>query len=302
MGLGVDAELRPVASQRLGLKMGGLWLYNADAARSGGPAAEASYGYTSKPATVNLRWRQMPPTVRGLSIFGDDMTGDASLRLGGEVRLVGYAYHTVADTVGGDFASEGSGGSFGVRLGRRTRRLEVRANYRETEFSMRQLRRTVSIGFGTPVGPLTLSGSADLGRQETGWRAGPVAFYRADLRWIRNDSSATLTASHSEGSGVRRQRVDFMMSLKVQALEMAGGAWATRGYTSGGWPGAWTSIGIPIGGGRSVTVGVDYSSRTWTGPPSLRGMVAIRQGFTFPLPFFRGEPVLRAEPPPARPH
>lgn len=294
-GLGLDAEFHPRASQRFAVRTGGLWLSNAAGTRAGGLAAEAAYAYSSKPASVNVRWRQTPPTVQGISILGDELAADGSVHVGGDLRLVGYAYQNASDTVGSDLSSSGQGGSFGVRFARGARRFELRGNYREAQFSIRNLRRTISVGLGAPLGPLTFSVTADVGQQESAWQSGRIAFYRADLRWIRDGSTVTFGASHSEGSSARRERVDLMVSWKVRALELAGGAWGTRGYTSGGRPGAWTSVGFPIGGDRFVTVGVDYSSLTWTAAPSLRGMLAVRQAFTLPVPFVRGSPLRRED-------
>jgi hypothetical protein len=290
-GLGLDAEFRPAAPHQFTLRTGGLWVSNAAGAHAGGPAAEASYAYSSKPANFNIRWREAPPTVQGISIMGDELAADGSLRVTGDLRLVGYAYQNASDTVGSDFSSSGDGGSLGMRFTRGVRRLEVRGNYRETEFTMRTVRSTVSVGLGMPIGPLSVSASADIGTQDNGWQAGRVAFYRGEVRWSEDSGTLTLTATHSEVSGAGRQRVDLIGSWKVRAVELAYGAWATRGYGSGGLPGAWTNIGLPIGGGRFLMVALDYSSPTWTGVPSLRGMLGIRQGFTLPVPFVRGMPI-----------
>jgi hypothetical protein len=59
-----------------------------------------------------------------------------------------------------------------------------------------------------------------------------------------------LSASHSEVIGQVSQRADLLASLKVHAIEVAGGAWDTRGYVAGGTPGAWASVGLPVAGGR----------------------------------------------------
>jgi hypothetical protein len=79
--------------------------------------------------------------------------------------------------------------------------------------------------------------------------------------------------------------------VKVGALELAGGAWVTRGYAVGGRPGAWTSVGFPIGFDALLTVGIDYTPLTWTGDPSLRGMMTVRKRFSLPMPFVTGTPL-----------
>jgi hypothetical protein len=172
-----------------------------------------------------------------------------------------------------------------MRFSRGARRVELRGNYRESQFTTANVRRTVSLTAATPVGPATLSGNADVGEQDTGTRVDPVAFYRTDLRWVKEAGTVSLGASHSESLGIGRQRVDVMTSLKLRDVELAGGAWATRGYAVGGRPGMWTSVGIPVGYDSLATFAIDYSPLTWTAAPSLRGSVSIRKRFTLPVPF-----------------
>jgi hypothetical protein len=213
------------------------------------------------------------------------MSADGSRRVIGKLALVGRAYRNSLETIGSDFSSRSGGASFGLRYLWSARTLEVRGNYRESQVTRRNLRRTISVAFATPVGPLALSGNADVGEQDNGRRVARLAFYRGDLRWIKDGSTVSFGITHSEGGGPPIQRADLLASVKVHEIELAGGAWATRGYTSGGRPGLWTSVGLPVGGDRILTLGIDYSPLTWTSEPSLRGTVTIRQRFTLPVPF-----------------
>ena len=290
-GLGLDADFRPVSSHRLRVRSGGLWLSNAQGARAGGAAAEASYEYSSKRADLNVRWRDTPPAVQGVSTFGDELAADGGVPLTRAVRVVGAAYRNSLDTAGSDVSSSGEGASLGVRLIRGSRRLEVRGNYRDTEFFTRTIRRTVSVAFSLTAGPLSVSANADLGSQSSERGPGRSAFYRGEVRWRQDDGSLALAATHSEAFSFRRDRIDLNASWKWRGFELAGGAWATRGYASGGPPGGWTSVGFPVGGGRSLIVALDYSAPTPTASPGLRAMVAIRQGITFAAPFVRGAPL-----------
>jgi hypothetical protein len=290
-GAGIDAEFRPSRSHTLTMRGGVLWLENTAGARGRAPAGEASYAYSSRPASLNLRWRATPPTLRGIALPSDELTADGAVSLAGNLRLVGRAYRTASDTADVDLSSSGEGGALGVRFTRGARRVEVRANYRESEFGSRNVRQTVSALLATPVGPLTLSVNADVGQQVGSLARTDVAFYRGDLRWLRHGRTVSFSATHSQGVGPRRQRADFIASLAIRSVELAGGAWATRGYTSGGRPGAWMTVGLPVGGDRLLTLGVDYSPLTWVSEPSLRGMLSIRQRLSFPMPFVRGIPI-----------
>ena len=86
---------------------------------------------------------------------------------------------------------------------------------------------------------------------------GKFAIYRGDLRWAKDAGTISISASHSETLGVGRQRVDFLASLKFGQSEVAGGAWATRGYSSGGLPGVWAIVGLPVGYDSALTLGLD---------------------------------------------
>jgi len=284
-GFGLDAEFRRSRAHRVTLRAGALSLSNAAGARVAGPAAEALYSYSAPQMTFNARWRETPPTVQGIFIPRDELSADGSRRVIGKLALVGRAYRNSLETMGSDFSSRSGGASFGLRYIWNARTLEVRGNYRESQVTRRNLRRTISVVFATPVGPLVLSGDADVGEQDNGRRVARLAFYRGDLRWIKDGSTVSFGITHSEGGGPPIQRVDLLASLKVHEIELAGGAWATRGYTSGGRPGLWTSVGLPVGGDRILTLGIDYSPLTWTSEPSLRGTVTIRQRFTLPVPF-----------------
>jgi hypothetical protein len=297
-GAGVDAEFQPARTHRFVVRAGSLWLSNAGGARTDGATGEASYALNTRPVTLNLRWRDTPPTVPGISIPGDERGADGSLRLVGDLRLVGRAYRSTTETVGSDLFSRGEGAAAGLRFTRGARRIEVRGNYRQSQYSLTNVRRTVSLNAATPLGPLTLTGTADVGEQNTGLHPGAngtprfridrVAFYQTGLRWWSKETGTlSLNASHSEAGGVSRQRLDLMTALKFGEFELAGGAWATRGYTVGGRPGAWTAIGLPVGFDSLLTLGIDYTPLTWAGEPSLRGTVNIRKRFSIPVPFVR---------------
>jgi hypothetical protein len=290
-GLGVDTELRLARVHRLAIRSGGLRLSNAAGDRAGSLVTDASYALATPSATFNVRWRDTPPTVSGIYVPSDELGADGSLRLWRDLRVVGRAYRSSVTTVGRTtLSSRGDGASLGVRVVRRATRIEVRANYRDSQYSTMSTRRSISILASTPAGPLALSGNADVGEEDSGARPQHIALYRANLRWTGAAGTASFSASHSDTAGVRRQRFDALASLKLGATEFTGGAWATRGYDSGGRPGIWTSIGIPVGFESTLLVGADYSPVTWADAPSLRGMVSIRKGFTFPVPFARPAP------------
>jgi hypothetical protein len=289
-GLGVDTEFRPARAHHITFRVGGLWLSNASGDNVGAVVGEASYRVNSKRAAFNMRWRGMPPTVTGIFIPGDEVAADGSFLMGRNVRLVAGGYRNSTGTFGRILSAQTEGASVGLRFTHRATRLEVRGNYRESLYSDTTVRRTISFIAGTPVGPLTVTASADLGTQESRARQNHVGLYRSDVRWTGKPGMVSFTASLLQTAGVRQQRIDLLGSLKLAGFELAGGAWATSGYTSGGRPGVWTSVGVPVGWESMLLLGVDYSPPTWTSTPSLRGIVSIRKMFTLPLPFMHSLP------------
>lgn len=290
-GLGLDTEFQPLKGHRFVVRSGGLWLSNANGINTGGASSEASYSFNAKPAMLNLRWRDTPATVSGISIPGDEITADGSIRVYRDVHFVGRVYQNSTETVGTDLFSRGEGASLGLRLMRGARRVEVRGNYRESQYSTATVNRTISLLAGSPLGPFTVSANADVGEQDTAISTNRSAYYRGDLRWVKDVGTVSFAASRSESLGIGRDRFDLIGSLKAKGLELAGGAWATRGYASGGRPGMWTSIGVPVGYDSMLTVALDYSPLTWIAEPSLRGMVSIRKRFSVPMPFVHPTPI-----------
>jgi hypothetical protein len=284
-GLGVDAEFRPARPHRFLLRAGGLSLANAAGAAVTGPSAEAFYSYSERQKTFTARWRQVPPTVQGISIPRDELAVDGSMRVFGATALVGRAYQNSSHVITRDIYWRGTGASLGLRSVRKSGTVELRGNYRDSTFSARSIRRTATLLFAKPFGPFELNGSADIGQSEDGRSTGRIAFYTGELRWAKDGSTISLSASHSEVVGQVSQRADLLASLKVHAIEVAGGAWGTRGYVAGGTPGAWASVGLPVAGGRLLALGIEYSSMTWLSEPSFRGTVTIRQPISFPIPF-----------------
>ena len=282
-GIGFETELNPSRAHRIAFRAGSLWLSNAVGDHISAPVGEASYGLVTKRATFNARWRDMPPTVSGVYIPGDDVGVDGSVGLWRDIRLVGRGYQSSTHTFNSDFFSANEGASVGVRVARGARRVEVRANYGESQYSTTTVRRTVSIQAGTPVGPFHLNGSADVGDQDAAvGLSSHLALYRGDVAWVGSIGNASLSVSRSNRADVVQQRVDLLASLHVGGAELAGGAWLTRGY---GRPGAWTSIGVPVGFESMIVFGLDYSPLNWTDVPSLRGSLAFRKTLAFPVPF-----------------
>ena len=287
-GIGFETELNPSRAHRIAFRAGSLWLSNAVGDHISAPVGEASYGLVTKRATFNARWRDMPPTVSGVYIPGDDVGVDGSVGLWRDIRLVGRGYQSSTHTFNSDFFSANEGASVGVRVARGARRVEVRANYGESQYSTTTVRRTVSIQAGTPVGPFHLNGSADVGEQDAAvGLSSHLALYRGDVAWVGSIGNASLSVSRSNRADVVQQRVDLLASLHVGGAELAGGAWLTRGY---GRPGAWTSIGVPVGFESMIVFGLDYSPLNWTDVPSLRGSLAFRKTLAFPVPFARPLP------------
>lgn len=285
-GGGLEFEFKPNRTHRFTARAGGLSLANAADDRESGLSGEAAYSLTvPRKATLNLRWRRMPPTLQGIYIQSNQANADGSFRLAGPVFAVGRAYSNSSETVGRSYQSRGEGLSQGMRLQFGPRRIETRWNYRESQFSTRAIRRSISLNGATPLGPVSISASADIGAQERDSLRTRIAYYRGDMRWNGTAGTASLGFSHSENGPRTSQRADLVGSLNVARYELAGGAWATRGYTFGGKPGVWASLGVPVAQQTLITIGVDHAPPVWGADPSLRFALSARKRFSMPLPF-----------------
>jgi hypothetical protein len=285
-GAGMEIEFRPVRGHRFTARTGALRLSNSVGERSTSAVGEAAYSWTaSRRATLNVRWREMPQTLSGLYIFGDERTVDGALRLTGSWRLVGRGFENSSETFGRAIQSRSAGGSTGLSYARDAWQVEARWNHRQSQFRERTVRRTVSVNGAMPVGALRLSANADVGSRDDGIQRQPIAYYRSELRWTGEAGFLTVDLSHSDTGDTTIRRGDVIASLNVNRWELAGGGWVTHGYIAGGEPGMWTSVGIPTGRELLLTVGVDRASVDWISRPSWRGTLTVRKRFSLPLPF-----------------
>jgi hypothetical protein len=178
---------------------GWMRLHNAAGDTVDDPTIETQYAFNHARATLNARWRQMPQSLQGIYLPGDELALDGSVKVIGEWRLAGRAYRTLNHTIGNSYTAENEGASFGVRYNRQSWRMELRGNYREWSYGQQPtIARTVNASFGIPLGPLALSGYADVGEQENGTVRQPTASYRTDVRWSGRSGTAAWSASYYE--------------------------------------------------------------------------------------------------------
>ncbi|HSJ10970.1 MAG TPA: hypothetical protein VK928_13690, partial [Longimicrobiales bacterium] len=112
--------------------------------------------------------------------------------------------------------------------------------------------------------------------------------YRGDLRWTGTAGSVSWSASRYESlSAAPRLRTDLLGSLKLGEWELAGGAWATRGWTFGGEPGLWTQVGMPVSFDLMLTAGVEHAPPEYGKAPMWLGTLGVRKRLTLPVPFLR---------------
>jgi hypothetical protein len=231
----------------------------------------------------------MPESLQGIHLPGNDVSVDGSLKVIGEWRLAGRAYRSSNHTLGNSFHSESEGASLGVRYFSQRWRLDVRGSHREWSYGDQpNVARTLNVSAGAPVGPLNFSAFAAVGEQRQDTTRRPTASYRGDLRWNGRLGTASWAASYFERPNMPpRLRTDLLGSLKLGDWELAGGAWATRGWMAGGEPGVWTQIGIPVTYDLLLSVGIEHAPPTWGQPPQWLGTVGVRKKVAVPVPFLR---------------
>jgi hypothetical protein len=288
-GAGVDAELRLARIHRLTVRAGMLRLHNAAGDSIRDLSAEAHYSLNHRVANFNARWRQMPTSLQGVHLPGDEMSVDGSVKVIGEFRLAGRAYSTLTRTLGREFLSENEGASLGVRYFRSGWRFDLRGSHREWSFGQAPTTaQTVTLSFGMPVGPFSFNGFADVGRQDNGTVRQPTGSFRGDLRWSGQAGSLSWSASRFESlNAPPRLRTDVLGSLKRNEWELAGGAWATKGWLAGGDPGFWTQIGVPVLFDLLLNVGVEHAPPAWGQRPEWLGTLGVRKKLSWAVPLLR---------------
>jgi hypothetical protein len=288
-GAGLDAELQLAGVHRFTARGGLLRLSNARGDTVQEPALEALYALQHRRATLNLRWRQMPVSLAGIQLPGNEQAVDGSLRVIGEWRLAARAHRTRALTLGNEFRSEGEGASAGVRWFRGGWRLDLSGNVREWSWGDSPTEaRTVNASLGAPLGPLSLNAFASVGEQRRDTVRAPSASYSGSLRWNGRSGSLTWSGSYFETlSAPPRLRTDLLASLRVEGWELAGGAWATRGLLRGGEPGVWGQVGVPLSPELMLNLGLEHAPAGWGEAPRWMGTLGVRQKVTLPIPFLR---------------
>jgi hypothetical protein len=114
-GVGLDSELRLGQVHRLMVRGGWMRLHNATGDTIEDASLEAQYALNHRSVTLNARWRQMPQSLQGIYLPGNELALDGSVKVIGEWRLAGRAYRTLNHTVGHSYHSENEGAAFGVR-------------------------------------------------------------------------------------------------------------------------------------------------------------------------------------------
>lgn len=288
-GGGMQLELRSRDGHALNLRGGMLRLGNAGGDTVQDLGAEAYYAFNHRRAQLSAGWRRMPPSLDGVHLAGDAASLDASAKLVGDLRLAGRGYRSLTETLGGEYRSETEGGSLGVRYYRGRWRMDLRGNYREWSYSgAPTVARTGTLALGIPLGALTLGGYLERGTHDNGTLRRPSATYRGDLRWQGRAGMASASASYYETlNSAPRTRADLLGSVRAGEWELAGGAWATRGWLRGGEPGFWTQLGVPVAYDLLLSVGVEHAPPTYAEAPAWLGSVGFRKNVAIPVPFLR---------------
>jgi hypothetical protein len=266
-GFGVEANLRISPEHRLLLRVGGLRLGAVGGEEVRRPSLEAQYSFSSSRVFLNTRLRRMPPTVQGVYLPGNEVSLDGNLRLIGPLRLTARAYRYENETLGETTGFAVNGGSLGLGLASNRWRLDVRGYHRTMDYSTRTVRRTGQVVLGLALGSWSISTASEVGR-ETGPGGGhPFRSQRGDLRVKADPGYASFAVRTYETNGLgSRLRADLLGSATFGGFEVAGGAWATRGWTLGGEPGAWMHLGVPL-----------YYQFT--------ALVGLGKGLVLPIPF-----------------
>lgn len=288
LGVGLEANLKLARTHRLRLR-GGTVRLESEQDKMTAPAFEAQYSFSGRSATLNARLRETPPSVQGVYLPGGERSADGTLRLIGELRVVGRAYWYENVTLGQSYRAGTEGGSLGLRYTGRGWRVEVNGNLRDAYSSTLSHRRTGLLSFGMPLGPISVNASTEIGEEKIPKGVHLYRSYRGDLRWSGEPGFVSFTVGSYASGGIRpRLRADLLTSLVYGGFELAGGAWATRGWTGGGAPGVWTNIGLPVTSKLTLFLGLEHGPQLLAPNGSRwRFSVGLRKKLLVPLPFLR---------------
>jgi hypothetical protein len=288
-GVGTEVEWTHAKVHRLVARAGWMRLSSARGDSTTEPSAEAQYSFTHRRASLNARWRQMPTSLQGIYLPGDETSLDGSLKVIGDLRVSTRAYRSIIETMGNAYVSNARGASAGIGFFRQGWRADLRGNVREWSYGEHPtVARTWSLSLGGPIGPVSLNLYSDLGEQQRDTIRQPTESYNGALRWAGKSGSASWSASYYETlNSLPRLRTDLLGSLKLGEWEMAGGAWATRGWTSAGEPGFWTQLGVPVSDDLLLSVGIEHAPPAWAEPPTWMGTLGIRKRLAFAIPMLR---------------
>lgn len=228
----------------------------------------------------------MPPAVQGVYLPGNELSLDGNLQLVGPLRLTGRAYRFENETLGESGAFGVEGGSLGLRVAKGNWRLDVRSYHRTADYSTRAVRRSGQFALGVSSGPWSLSTTSEVGRETTSNESHPSGSHRGELRLGTEAGYASVTVrSYESGGVVAPVRADFLGAGTVKGIEVAGGAWTTKGWTAGGEPGAWIQVGVPGSNELIAMVGVEH----WENRTSpWRLSFGLQRSLIVPIPFVGG--------------
>jgi hypothetical protein len=297
-GAGVQSELRLSAHHQLSVSAGNLRLTNASDQAISGASGEGRYTFRAPRASLNASVRRTPRSVPGINIPGDELAFDGSATLTSSIKVGGRFFSRSSWTLGRTRPSLTEGQSADIRYSRGRTQLNLRMNYRESEYLRKRTTRTTAIDVGTPLGFLRLDASAELGRVNDGRVLRWAEAYRGSLTWEHQSSSLSVAASYNDQGLGRMFNADIAGSVSLRGAQLRGGAEASRGSLLGSESHAWLGIELPLNRDLAVVLGVDYAN--WDGQTSWgdplagdlpaspwQGTFSIRRRLTIPLWFSR---------------
>jgi hypothetical protein len=262
-----------------------------------GPAADASYFYSTPRATLNAQLSTAPASPTGGDLGQQRAQLAASAKLLEGVRLTGSGFGTEVTSVDSGAVLRTTGANAGFSLGSRMRAdiLVNAVDYARGADLLRE-RRSLYTLLSLPLGPLWLDGGVEAGTITENDEARALRNVRSGVRWQGGVSSAWLQASYLQGEFPGKPlQVDLGGTLGGEDLRLEGVAGARLGeedwrstahlwggVTLGVFPGLALVVGTqyrPLAAGSAWNLSLGLRTRTTLAVPSLHA--AALRGILF---------------------
>jgi hypothetical protein len=277
---------------------GWLDLINSTDERTSGPVASGSYVFRGQHGSVSGQFRKGPGSLQGIAIPGDQVTLGGRLTVVGPFALIGRTYWQESSLLGRIRPTRAAGASAGIEYSKSQSRFYLHGNYRESDYLVRTLTRSLTAGLRLPMGAVGLDGAVQYGEADDGRQRRRIASYRGSFYAEGEHASLMLSGSYRDyGISKPRMSLDLSGSVDWRGATLEAGTGISRAGVFGDLFNAYTTLEFPLPGDLSILLGADYDRWSFVDSPYLiflevddaappwRFTVNVKRQLSLPMPF-----------------